>query len=431
MNKNNLQIEPVISMKPLQMALMLLAGLLPTAAALVLAMAGGLPEGVVSPGAGITAQPYDLAAAVLIKGLLFAVSLVIAVLCFLQFKETGRIVKPVLAAPILAGGIMSLVQVFTQYFKLPNQVPPENFVPLAQVIIDNLTYLYLCLLPTFFIMLDTIRGKQNKDRATQWAVGITVTLVIVSLWIFQALSQSAAAQEFLLRGPFSSVFFRWLPLGLVVFFAVFVLPTYHRMHPSIFVQTVWLACLPLALGSLHLALTGENGWGWNYLAGHLAKLVAYMLLAAGLILEYRWTYRAISENNRDLRDQLFMSSQLTENNRNQERLLDCVMEHMDQPVCFFDNTMRILKANPASARLASAASARALVGQTASQAFPGNIPGLLAKGVREALANREVKGSADTFSEGDQLRWLFRVLSDDQGKVVGVVALGFNKTQGA
>jgi hypothetical protein len=429
MNARPQQSESVKKLKPAYVAGLLVLGALPSLAALALWLAGvdmGIARDV---GAALTEVPGNIAAFVMFKALIFSAAVSVAVLCFLQFKETGRIVKPLLAVPLLVGGLLELVKVFALLNWVPNHVSERDFIATARVVAEVLPLLYLCLLPVIFIAVDTARGKRQQDTATQWAAGLSLVLVAFSLWAFRSLTQSDVVQDLIMRGPFSGGFFRWLPMGLAIFLGVFIMPSYAKLHESIFVQTMWIACLPLALNNLHFALMmSETGWGWNYIAGNLAKLLAYLLPAIGLVWEYRWTHRAIRENNRALHDQLFMSAQLGENARNQERYLAHLLANTDNPVCIFDTSLRLVQINALARLMSDLNSDQPSLGLPPEKIFSSSLAALITKAGKEALANHKNANLPETWTGriGGLTRtyqWSLGTIKDDQDKTVAVVGI--------
>jgi len=417
--------EPIKRMKRNHRLVMVAAGLLPSTVALGLWQLGVSMGTDYPAGSQVTDYPHDLAAFVMFNTLICAAAVSVSVLCFLQFKETGRIVKPLLALPLLVGGLLELVRVMALIGWLPNAAPMTTFIPVSRILADGLMTTYLCLLPTIFIAFDTIRGQERKDRATAWATGITIVLVAFSLWIFHYLTQLASTPGWVLEGPFSRHFFRWLPLGLVIFLGVFVLPTYVRVHPSIFVESVWIACLPLGLAVLQFALMGDAGWGWNYITANAAKLAAFLLPAFGLVLEYRLTHRALRENNRMMQDQLFLSSQLNENVRNQERYLGHIMKHIDLPLCILDASRRVVMINDTALQAASIAKGTAVTGKTIEAIFPSSFAAPMTKAAQAAQTQPDTAAISETCTAGGRtFHWSFSAFTDAQGKVIGAIGVG-------
>lgn len=418
-----IQDNPVKQLKTPHILLMIAIGMLPSLFALI-AWYGGVP--MTEP---VAAGASDHGLALVFKGMILSASITIAVLCFLQFVETGRLVKPLLAAPLLAGGVMELIQIGVLVGWLPSSAPAEVFLPMGWVVSDGLVIVWLCLLPTIFLITDTIRGRDRQRRATQWAVGITVALVAVSAGLLYLATERPGLQQAFAEGNGIAALIAWVPVLLCVALGAFILPTYTRWHPSIFAQTVMIACVPLGLSHVHVALAPNVCCGWTVFAANLAKLTAYLLPCLGLVLDYRWTFQSMREANQVLRDQVFMATQLAETAKGQQRSLQTLFDTIRQPVCFLDTSGRILKLNAMAASLCHVPSPQHAVGRAPSNVFPAELAALFAEGVSEAIRDQApVSLSREWMSEADEpgsgIRWTFRPIDGDQGNTVGVMAIG-------
>ncbi|HMO52545.1 MAG TPA: hypothetical protein PKE26_11575 [Kiritimatiellia bacterium] len=425
MNEAIIPVEPMRAFRWRHGGGLLLAGVLPALAILwmwraSLPMVEGYP-----PGAQLRDYPVELAGLVFFNTLIFAFASALSALCFLQFKETGRIVKPILALPLFVGGLLELVRMLVIVGGLPANVPEDVFITVSRITTEVVMMFWLCLLPTVFIMFDTIKGKRRQDRATEWAIGLSVVMVAVSLWGLRALTHSSTVQEWVMAGPFSQHVFRWLPLGLAVFLGVFVLPTYVKLHPSLFVQSVWVACLPLGGAYLFFALHAETGWGWNATVASAIKLAAFLIPAFGLVWEYRWTHRAMREQNRTLNDHALYAAQREENARNQERYLTHVMNRINLPLCMFDRSLRAVKISEAVFRAAGVAAGTPATGLTPDAIFPASFAAVLIRAGKEAIKQPSSIAIQETWDGGIvKINWSVSALTDEQGHVLGVMAVG-------
>lgn len=399
-------------------------GLLPTLFALI-AWLNGVP---MNEPLRMARDPYVMA--VMFKSSILSAAILIGVLCFLEFMQTGRLIKPLLAAPLLAGGVMEAMQVAVVTGWLPTTAPLEVYIPMAWVVAGGIVVLYLTLLPTVFLITDTIRGHHHKKRAAQWVFGLTSLLIAASAGLLYAATETPPLQQVFTANVAAARTLSWLPVVFLIPLALFILPTYSRWHPSVFGQTVWLACLPLGLGHAHLALDPMTCCGWNLLAANSAKLIGYLLPCIGLVLDYRWTYQSMVEANQALRDELFMATQLQESSRNHERHLETLFETLRVPIGFLDTSSRLVQINAMTAKVCGLASPRLAVGRTPRDVLPDGLGDLFDEGIDQVLASGDTVRlsrawmSGDDSSPAENLQWTFQAIRDTRDRTIGILVVG-------
>lgn len=420
----NLNDHANTTLKPLHLILMIGVGLLPFLLALI-AKLNGIPMT-----EGITTGDYDYALVIMFKALVLSAAITIAVLCFLEFAETGRLVKPLLAGPLLAGGCMELMQLGVLFGWIPTTAPLQVYLPMSWVISDGLVVTYLCLLPTIFLITDTIRGRERQRRATQWAIGITTGLVIISLGMLHTLTEQTGLQRAFAEGGGMAHLIAWIPVILFVILGAFILPTYIQWHPSVFGQSMMLACIPLGLAHAVIALSPQTCCGWAIFAANTGKLIGYLLPCVGLVLDYRWTYQSMKASNRRLQDEIFMATQLSESSRNHQKHLQTLFNTLRQPICLLDASRHILQINTLTASLCKLHSPQQAVGKLPEDVFDSSLAAVFAEGINQAMASGDLVRLAEEWmcdpSEigENPIRWTFRPITDEQGGITGIMAIG-------
>ncbi|NOY26556.1 MAG: hypothetical protein GXP62_11840 [Oligoflexia bacterium] len=91
-----------------------------------------------------------------------------------------------------------------------------------------------------------------------------------------------------------------LPLVLYLVAAGIVLPRLHRQVPSVFTAALLFACIPNAAAELHMMLGAHRPFDSHDNAAHLMRLLAYGVVAAGLVIDYLDQHRRVHAQARDL-----------------------------------------------------------------------------------------------------------------------------------
>lgn len=113
-----------------------------------------------------------------------------------------------------------------------------------------------------------------------------------------------------------------LPLIVFVLSGLFVYPAFYRWSPSLFSLALWLSVIPDTAAQLHMAFGSTALFDSHFNAGHVLKIVAYLVPLIGIVLSYIDAYQeaersealaaarasALAETNTDLEQFAYVAS---------------------------------------------------------------------------------------------------------------------------
>jgi hypothetical protein len=254
---------------------------------------------------------------------------VFTVFCgFLHFRAKGEITAPIISLALFCAGVIDAFTIFyADGVFSASRVDPQ--LQAFSAALSRMFNAAVVMLGAAFFLISG-RVLRGEDRArnvrTMLLAGLVFTAMIAGTVGFLArreIAPLALRASGLVARP-------WDVVALVMFVlcGALVLPTFYRWHTNIFSHALLVSMVPQVVSQLHAAFGAHDLYGAQAFAAGLAKVVAYGVPLAGLLLDYAATLGANVRSRDALQRRLLMEQQALEALRRDREFLNMALNHM-------------------------------------------------------------------------------------------------------
>lgn len=355
----------------------------------------------------------------------FIVGCLVTALCFVHFSRTGIITPPLIGIGVLCAGAMDLAQLIIAWYS------PEDpyFLPFSWTLIRAFFVLAIIMACAAMLLSGQVKGQLRRRKQLLTIAFISVIFAAINAGILYLCANRPDLTATLYGGKGARLGWNLVPLVLILVAAGYVLPTFYAWQKDIFVRSLMLSCLPLALAQGFFALGWDGADPLAFYSANLLKLGAYVCPLLGLILDYERTLSSMEKGNRRLRNELFVLEQSKEVAKQKQRLVDGLLGALACPVCVLDSSMRVTVMNQEQLQLCGATHAMEVLGKQPEHVFGEAAAPHIREQVRRVLdsgAAAVVPPTAFNAAGGASKRiaWNISPLRNEQKQTMGVVCVG-------
>ncbi|MEX0717764.1 MAG: SpoIIE family protein phosphatase [Planctomycetaceae bacterium] len=218
----------------------------------------------------------------------FCTALFTAVFAFAHYHMKGDVATPVLGTALLFAGAFDAFRTLAADGLIPTRHPPEQFLPFTWAM--SRTFNVLIIIAGTVPFLRGEQSRRGRKRGIPFLILISIFFALAAYSLVLALGLAPDLPRAIFLDRFVPRPWDALPLVLYLIAGGFILPRFHKLHPSLFSHGLWVSILPMAVGQLHATFGSQVLFANHYNISLYLKIVAYLVPLAGLILDYTRAY---------------------------------------------------------------------------------------------------------------------------------------------
>lgn len=265
-----------------------------------------------------------------------------ALLAFTHYLTHRRLVTPVIGIALLACGIVDAFHTLAADRIIDATSPNTRFIPFTWAISRVFNALILAL------GVGVILGRRDaRQESEAWVV--TAASVVFGMSAYATIHWSAASDSLpTTMFPDAAITRPWdvAPLVLYVALGTTLLPMLHRRMPTYFTLGLWLSVIPHVATQLHMSFGSAALFDHHFNAGHLLKVVAYVVPLASLVADYAIAHRLQLASEQRLRER---NEELLRAKRSVEDFSHTAVHNLRQPVRAIDSYSAMMREELAGA----------------------------------------------------------------------------------
>ena len=217
----------------------------------------------------------------------FCLAFFTVVLACIHFHVQRDSVTPVIGVALFCAGTVDALHTLMANRLIAGAADHRDLIPMTWA---------LCRLFNVVIMLvgvGVVLGlkKAKWHRKTSGVVGVSLVFGALAYSLLHWLAVSTRFPQTLFPNAWVTRPYDVVPLGLFLIAGVWVYPRLLRREPSLFAHALVLSVIPDVMTQLHMAFGSTALFDAHFNMAHGLKILAYIVPASGLALDYIRTYR--------------------------------------------------------------------------------------------------------------------------------------------
>jgi signal transduction histidine kinase len=209
-------------------------------------------------------------------------------LCYIDFLARKDVSSPILGISLLCASIIDVVAILYESNILETFYPYQPIADVSSFIgLFSRTFHAVSLLIGVLVFLtQSKRINRGGMSPTQFVIYISlIILLLTSLFVIILINNDFFPRlqypELLIARPFDL-----LPLVVYLFLAVYLLPKFYKLYPSLFAQALFLSLIPASILQLHLSIGSSYYYDNDYMIALFLKVIMYFIPFAGIAFNY-------------------------------------------------------------------------------------------------------------------------------------------------
>ena len=209
------------------------------------------------------------------------------VFAFIHFHLQRDSVTPVIGVALFCAGTIDALHTLMADHVIASVADHHDLIPVTWALCR---FLYaLIMLVGVGVVLGLKRAQWHSK--TSGVVGVSLFFGALAYSLMHWLAVSTQLPQTLFPDAWITRPYDVVPLGLFLVAGVWVYPRLWRREPSLFSHALVLSVIPDVMTQLHMAFGSTALFDPHFNMAHALKILAYLVPASGLALDYVRTYR--------------------------------------------------------------------------------------------------------------------------------------------
>ena len=238
----------------------------------------------------LNAHFYTLSGAfhhAILDSVAFSVAYLTAILAIIHFLITRSYITPIIGIVLLMSGSIDVFHTFAAELLIDTDHPNINLAPFSWAI---------CRAFNAFILIIGICLILSGSRKIK---GLTFVQIFTLSLFCVAIASNIIAYSVILEKipqtmfPNNIITRPWDLISLILFLiaGLIVFPIFQKHNPCIFSTAIWISVIPQMVTQVHMVFGSTELYDYHFNIAHILKIIAYLVIGAGLILDYMDTYK--------------------------------------------------------------------------------------------------------------------------------------------
>lgn len=302
----------------------------------------------------LSAHFYTLSGAfhhAILDSVAFSVAFLTGILAITHSFLTRNTITPVIGIVLIMSGSVDVFHTFAAELLIDTVHSDINLAPFSWAI---------CRAANAFIMIIGIclilSGSEKVNNLTSvqiFALTIFCVAIISNIIAYSVIMEKIPQTMF----PDNIITRPWDLIGLLLFLiaGLVVFPVFYKRNPGFFSAAIWISVIPQIATQVHMTFGSTELYDHHFNIAHILKIVAYLVLCTGLILDYMEVYKHKLKTtkviNNDKSNEKLLNERLVKINgqvlidadkaQSEKKQVEALLEFAPDPIIILDDKNQI------------------------------------------------------------------------------------------